>query len=58
MKAVKNDSLQTFAVYFNTEKGCMEKYMKPGETLVVPESYITEQIYTLYRRKIFKISNA
>jgi len=58
MKAVKNDSLQTFTVYFNTEKGCMEKYMKPGETLVVPESYITEQIYTLYRRKIFKISNA
>jgi hypothetical protein len=58
MKVVKNDSLQTFAVFFNTEKGCMEKYMKPGEALVVPEGYITEQIETLCRRKIFKITNA
>jgi hypothetical protein len=36
----------------------MEKYMKPGEALVVPEGYITEQIETLCRRKIFKITNA
>jgi len=58
MKRIKNDSLQTFAVYFNTEKGCKERYMKPGETLVVPESYVTEQIKTLHRRRVFKISNA
>jgi hypothetical protein len=58
MKVVKNNSLQTFAVYFNTEKGCMEKYMQPGQSIVVPESYITEQIKTLHRRRIFKISNA
>jgi hypothetical protein len=58
MKVVKNNSLQTFAVYFNTEKGCMEKYIKPGQSIVVPESYITEQIKTLHRRRIFKISNA
>jgi hypothetical protein len=58
MKVVKNNSLQTFAIYFNTEKGCMEKYMLPGQSIVVPESYITEQIKTLHRRRIFKISNA
>lgn len=58
MKRVKNDSLQTFVVYFNTEEGCKERYMKPGETLVVPENYITEQIKTLHRRRVFKISNA
>jgi hypothetical protein len=58
MKVVKNNSLQTFAIYFNTEKGCMEKYMQPGQSIVVPESYITEQIKTLHRRRIFKISNA
>jgi len=58
MKVVKNDSLQTFAVYFNTEKGCLEKYLKPGESIVVPESYITEQIENLFRRRLFKISNA
>jgi hypothetical protein len=58
MKVVKNDSLQTFAVYFSTENGCLEKYLKPGESIVVPESYITEQIENLFRRRIFKISNA
>lgn len=58
MKLVKNNSLQTFAVFFNTEKGCMEKYLQPGQSIVVPENYITEQIKTLHRRRIFKISNA
>jgi len=58
MKVVKNDSLQTLTIYFNTEKGCKERFMRPGESLVVPESYITEQIKTLHRRRIFKISNA
>lgn len=58
MKVVKNDSLQTLTVYFNTEKGCKSRFMKPGESLVVPENYITEQIKTLHRRRIFKISNA
>lgn len=58
MKTVKNDSLQTFTVFFNTEKGCLEKNLKPGESIVVPETYITEQIKILHRRKIFKISNA
>jgi hypothetical protein len=58
MKTVKNDSLQAFTVYFNTEKGCKEMWMKPGETLVVPNSYITEQLKTLQRRRIFNISNA
>lgn len=58
MKVVKNDSLQAFTIYFNTEKGCKEKWIQPGESIVVPESYITEQIKTLHRRRIFTISNA
>lgn len=58
MKVVKNDSLQAFSVFFLTEKGTKEKLMAPGESIVVPERYITEQIKTLHRRRIFKISNA
>ncbi len=58
MKLVKNDSLQSFSIFFKTEKGCKEKQMKPGESIVVPSSYITDQIETLHRRRIFKISNA
>ena len=58
MKQIKNDSLQSISVFFNTEKGCKEKWLTPGESVVVPESYITEQIKTLHRRRIFKITNA
>ena len=58
MKVVKNDSLQSLAIFFNTENGCKERYMKPGESIVVPASYITEQIKTLHSRRLFKISNA
>tara|TARA_R100000951_G_C2569040_1_gene158125 strand:- start:90 stop:266 length:177 start_codon:yes stop_codon:yes gene_type:complete len=58
MKVVKNDSMQSFTVYFNTEKGSKEKWLLPGETIVVPDHYITEQLETLHRRRIFKISNA
>lgn len=58
MKTVKNDSLQTFTVFFSTEKGCLEKSLQPGESIVVPETYITEQIKLLHKRKIFKILNA
>ena len=58
MKVVKNDSLQAFSIFFNTEKGCKERWFKAGESIVVPDSYITEQIKTLHRRRIFKISNA
>ena len=58
MKLVKNDSLQSFSVYFQTEKGMTSKWLMPGESIVVPENYITQQIKTLQRRRIFKISNA
>ena len=58
MKSIKNDSLQSFTVYFQTDKGCKEKWMQPGETVVVPDNFVTEQIRTLHRRRIFKIANA
>ena len=58
MKTVKNNSLQAFTVFFNTEKGCKEKWLKAGESIIVPDAYITEQLRTLHRRRIFKISNA
>ena len=58
MKLIKNDSLQSFTVYFMTENGSKEKWFKPGESLVVPDSYITDQIKTLQRRRLFKVTNA
>ena len=58
MKLVKNDSLQSFTIFFQTEKGCREVWMTPGISVVVPDAYITEQVRTLHRRRVFKISNA
>ena len=58
MKQVKNDCMQSITVFFQTESGCKERSMRPGETIVVPDSYITEQVKTLHRRRIFKITNA
>ena len=58
MKVVKNDCLQAFTIYFRTEKGAQARWMQPGESIVVPAKYITEQVKTLHRRRMFKISDA
>jgi len=58
MKRIKNDSLQTFVIYLMTETGEKEMYMKPKDSIVVPQSYITEQVKNLQKRRLFKITNA
>lgn len=58
MKLIKNDSLQAFTIFLNSDKGVVEKWLKPGESLVVPETFITEQIKNLQKRRLFKITNA
>lgn len=56
MKRVKNDSLQSHTIFFSSEKGPLEQWLRPGESVVVPESYLTEQVKTLHRRKILRIT--
>ena len=58
MKLIQNNSLQTFPIYLRTEKGCKEIYLKPKQNIVVPDSYITEQINILVKRRLFKVTNA
>tara|TARA_Y100000034_G_C6884703_1_gene406043 strand:+ start:1917 stop:2096 length:180 start_codon:yes stop_codon:yes gene_type:complete len=58
MKEIKNDSMQSWDVFLRTPKGVTPHWLQPGEHLVVPASYITDQIETLHRRKIIKITNA
>ena len=57
MKVVKNDSFQSFSVYFSTDKGYQERWLKPGESIVVPAHYITEQIKTMTARRLLKIES-
>ena len=58
MKRIQNDSLQSFTIYLVTESGVKEKWMQPKESIVVPESYLTDQVKNLHKRRLFKITNA
>jgi hypothetical protein len=58
MKSITNKSLQSFSIFFQTEKGPQSFRLKPRKTVVVPETYISDQIRTMARRRLLKISNA
>ena len=58
MKSITNTSIQSFEIYFSTNKGPEIYWLKPQETIVVPVTYLTEQIHTLAKRRILRVSNA
>jgi len=57
MKRIKNDSLQAFFIYLNTDQGIQEKWLRPKESVVVPDEYITKQINNLTKRRLLKLIN-
>ena len=58
MKSLTNDSLQRLEVYFKTQKGADRRWIMPKETLVVPASFISDQIKVLSSRRMISIKNA
>lgn len=58
MKLIKNTSLQAFTIYLNGDKGCVEKWLPPGQGVVVPDHWLTEQVKTMASKRILKITNA
>ena len=58
MRSITNDSLQSFEVYFRTPKGAKSHWLAPRETIVVPKSYITEQIENMQRMRLLRVKNA
>jgi len=58
MKLIKNDSLQSFIIYLSSPRGAKEYWLKPGESIVVPNSSLSEQVHTLHHRRLLKISAA
>lgn len=58
MKSITNTSIQSFEIYLDTRKGAEVYWLKPQETIVVPTNYLTEQIRTLIKRRILRVSNA
>lgn len=55
MKAITNESLQTFQIFLSYPSGVRSIHIKPKQTLVVPSSAVTEQVELMSRRKIVKI---
>ena len=58
MKLIKNTSLQSFTIFLNGDKGCIEKWIQPGEGIVVPDSWVSEQVTTMAKKRILVVSNA
>lgn len=58
MKLIKNNALQGLELYFNTEKGIYRKYLKPKQSIEVPENYVSEQVKNLSKMQLLKISNS
>lgn len=58
MRSITNDSLQSFEVHFRTPKGIKSRWLTPRETIVVPTSYITEQIKNMQKMRLLRVKNA
>ena len=58
MKSITNTAIQSFEIYLNTNKGAEVYWLKPQETIVVPASYLSEQVHTLAQRRILRIQSA
>lgn len=55
MKTIKNLSLQGFEVYLATRNGPKPIWLAPSSCVVVPESFISEQVKLLVKRRILKV---
>lgn len=56
-KELKNESLQGLELYFSTEKGISRVWLKPDNSVVVPDTYITDLVLNLARRRLIKINS-
>lgn len=56
MKVIRNTTLQAFSVPFKTPKGLQEVYVRPRQTIEVPDSYTSVVLDNLIKRRMFKMS--
>jgi hypothetical protein len=57
MIKVKNTSTQSFEIYFMTEAGSKTYWITPGKSIAVPETYITDQVRLMQRRRILNLTS-
>ena len=58
MKQITNTSLQSWSLYFRTEKGVKSFYITPKQTIKVPASYITDHVIRFQLRNLIAIRDA
>lgn len=58
MKKVTNESLQGLMVYFVTESGSKGFWFAPGQSLVVPENYVSDHVQKLQQRRMLAVEAA
>ncbi len=56
-KVVKNYSVQGLFVILQTPEGAIQKWLEPKQSIKVPETYISQQIKNLHRRRLVTIGN-
>lgn len=57
MKRIVNESLQTLSVYLITDIGVKTYLLRPKEVKVVPESFISQHILKLQKRRMLSVQN-
>lgn len=58
MKSITNESLQTFQIFLDYPRGPKSMYLKPKQTVVVPETVISKQVRIMEAHKHLKIREA
>ena len=58
MKSIKNECLQRLELYLTTDRGAKRIWLMPRDTVVVPGTYLSDQIKNLSQRRMLTVKNA
>lgn len=56
MKLVQNTSMQGLNIYFNTPSGILDIYLRPKQSITIPDNYISKVLETFIRRRLVKVT--
>lgn len=56
MQLIKNTTLQSFNIPFNTPEGIKDYYLRSKSSLTLPNSYTSVVLDNLVRRKLVKVT--
>jgi hypothetical protein len=57
MKVIQNTGVQGIQVIIKTPGGGEYEYLSPRSSVVVPDNGISEQVETLHKQRVIKVSD-